>query len=101
MAAPSARSFTTTTSPGITRIRKNTAMATPISVGITMTRRRVTYRSMRRCAPGWRAYGSVALPVSVAYRDSSVDAGDRVAGRQLADGRHGLLALLGRQRAAR
>src|SRR5262245_58482913 len=39
-AAPSALSFTTTTSPGMTRMRKNTAIATPTKVGITSSRRR-------------------------------------------------------------
>src|SRR5262245_47432160 len=46
MAAPSALSFTTTTSPGITRMRKNTATATPISVGITKSKRRTMYQNM-------------------------------------------------------
>src|SRR5215470_4561919 len=45
-AAPSALSFTTTTSPGMTLIRKNTAMATPIRVGITKNNRRKRYQSM-------------------------------------------------------
>src|SRR5262245_41256438 len=45
-AAPSARSFTTTTSPGMTRIRKNTATATPIRVGITKISRRSRYQNM-------------------------------------------------------
>ena len=53
-AAPSARSFTTTTSPGMTRMRKNTAMATPTSVGITRSRRRITYQIMGLLQPELR-----------------------------------------------
>jgi len=44
--APSARSFTTTTSPGMTRMRKNTATATPTSVGMTSSRRRMMNQIM-------------------------------------------------------
>src|SRR5450631_1382937 len=69
-AAPSALNFTTTTSPGITRMRKNTAMATPTSVGITRRRRRITYQIIepytgtgRRQRQGrWRAAALLVDP---------------------------------------
>src|SRR5262249_8296055 len=61
MEAPSALSFTTTTSPGITRIKKNTAMATPIRVGITRNSRRKRYQNMRK-SPAGRRRASIAPP---------------------------------------
>src|SRR5215510_8463165 len=80
-AAPSARSFTTTTSPGMTRIRKNTAMATPTRVGITKIKRRSRYQNMgsRQQDAGGVSMRRRLAPVTIdpakPWKDPATDSG--------------------------